>query len=204
MVLEPIYETDFSDDSFGFRPNRSTHDAIMSLRQHIFPAAGAYKPWVLDLDVKGYFDNVDHQTLEQVIQNRITDQKMRDLIWEFLKAGIMEDGKYRHSMLGTPQGGIVSPLLANVYLNELDQWVNQWTNLTTAEKRKRWNRGKGSWHYVRYADDFLLLTNGTKGRAEKMMERVEDFIDEELNLTLSDEKSELNTQKTALASSDTI
>ena len=192
MVLEPIYETDVSDDSFGFRPNRSTHDAIMSLRQHIFPAARTYKPWVLDLDVKGYFDNVDHQTLEQVIQNRITDQKMRDLIWEFLKAGVMEDGKYRHSMLGTPQGGIVSPLLANVYLNELDQWVNQWTNLTRAEKRKRWNRGKGNWHYVRYADDFLLLTNGTKGRAEKMMERVEDFIDEELNLTLSDEKSELN------------
>ena len=191
MVLEPIYETDFSDDSFGFRPNRSTHDAIMSLRQHIFPA-GTYKPWVLDLDVKGYFDNVDHQTLEQVIQNRITDQKMRDLIWEFLKAGIMEDGEYRHSMLGTPQGGIVSPLLANIYLNELDQWVKQWTDLSRKEKTKRRNRGKGNWHYVRYADDFLLLTNGTKGRAEKMMGRVEEFIDEELNLTLSDEKSELN------------
>jgi group II intron reverse transcriptase/maturase len=191
MALEPIYETDFSDDSFGFRPNRSTHDAIMSVRNSILPA-GTYKPWVLDLDVKGYFDNVDHQTLEQIIQNRITDRKVRDLIWDFLKAGIMEDGEYRHSMLGTPQGGIVSPLLANVYLNELDQWVKQWTDLTTRKKTKRRNGGKGNWHYVRYADDFLLLTNGTKGRAEKMMERVEDFLDEELNLTLSEEKSELN------------
>lgn len=191
MVLEPIYETDFSDDSFGFRPNRSTHDAIMSVRNSILPA-GTYKPWVLDLDVKGYFDNVDHQNLEQIIQNRITDQKMRDLIWKFLKAGIMEDGEYRHSMLGTPQGGIVSPLLANVYLNELDQWVKQWTDLTLREKTKRRNAGKGNWHYVRYADDFLLLTDGTKGKAEKMMRRVEDFLDEELNLMLSDEKSELN------------
>lgn len=191
MVLEPIYETDFSDDSFGFRPNRSTHDAIMSVRNSIVPAQ-TYKPWVLDLDVKGFFDNVDHQILEQIIQNQITDQKMRDLIWEFLKAGIMEDGEYRHSMLGTPQGGIVSPLLANVYLNELDQWVKQWTDLTIQEKTKRRDGGKGNWHYVRYADDFLLLTNGTKGRAEKIMERVEDFLDEELNLTLSDEKSELD------------
>ena len=72
MVLEPIYETDFSDDSFGFRPNRSTHDAIKSVRTHIVPA-GIYMPWVLDLDVKGFFDNVDHQTLEQIIQNQITD-----------------------------------------------------------------------------------------------------------------------------------
>jgi RNA-directed DNA polymerase len=192
MVLEPIYETDFSDDSFGFRPNRSTHDAIMSVRNSIVPAKHGYKPWVLDLDVKGYFDNVDHGTLCEILQDRITDRKVLKLIWDFLKAGVMEDGEYQHSMLGTPQGGIVSPLLANVYLDELDQWVKQWTDISSKEKTKRWNSGKGNWHYVRYADDFLLLTNGTKERAEKMMGRVEDFLAEKLELTLSDEKSELN------------
>jgi RNA-directed DNA polymerase len=190
MVLEPIYETDFSDYSFGFRPNRSTHDAIKVVRTNIGYATRG-KGWVLDLDIKGYFDNVDHGTLCEILQDRITDRKVLKLIWDFLKAGIMEDGEYRHSMLGTPQGGIVSPLLANVYLNELDQWVKQWTEKTRYERKKRRKRGKGNWHYVRYADDFLLMTNGGKGRAEKMMKWVEDFVAEELNLTLSDEKSEL-------------
>jgi group II intron reverse transcriptase/maturase len=190
MALEPIYETDFSDYSFGFRPNRSTHDAIKSVsRELAYSTEG--KGWVLDLDIKGYFDNVDHGMLCEILQDRITDRKVLKLVWDFLKAGIMEDGKYRHSMLGTPQGVIVSPLLANVYLNELDQWVKKWTERTIDEGRKKWKRGKGNWHYVRYADDFLLLTNGGKGRAEKMMERVENFVSEELNLKLSEEKSEL-------------
>jgi RNA-directed DNA polymerase len=191
MVLEPIYETDFSRDSFGFRPNRSTHDAIKSVRNQIFPAKKAYMPWVLDLDVKGYFNNVDHGTLGKILQNRITDRKVLKLIWDFLKAGIMEDGNYRQSSMGTPQGGIVSPVLANIYLNELDQWVKQWTDLPYKEKFERRKCGKGNWHYVRYADDFLLLTNGKKGRAEKMMRRVEDFLNEELEVSLSEEKSEL-------------
>lgn len=190
MVLEPIYETDFSDYSFGFRPNRSTHDAIKSVWTELAYSTQG-KGWVLDLDIKGYFDNVDHGTLCEILQDRITQKKVLKLIWDFLKAGIMEDGKYRHSMLGTPQGGIVSPLLANIYLNELDQWVKKWTERTKAEGVEKWKRGKGNWHYVRYADDFLLLTNGGKGRAEKMMERVEDFVSEELNLTLSEEKSDL-------------
>lgn len=191
MVLEPIYETDFSDHSYGFRPNRSTHDAIMSVQEHIHPA-GTYMPWVLDLDIKGYFDNVDHSTLGKILQNRITDRKMLSLIWKILKSGIMEDGNYRSSMLGTPQGGIVSPLLANVYLNELDQWIKRWTDKTKYEGTLRRNRGKGNWHFVRYADDFLLLTNGTKEQAKTMMNRVRDYVDKELNLTLSDRKSELN------------
>jgi len=191
MVLEPVYETDFSNYSYGFRPNRSTHDAIMSVQEHIHPA-GTYMPWVLDLDVKGYFDNVDHGTLGKILQNRITDRKMLKLIWQILKSGIMEDGKYRSSMLGTPQGGIVSPLLANVYLNELDQWIQRWTDKTKYEGTLRRNRGKGNWHFVRYADDFLLLTNGTKKQAETMMKRVRSYVNEKLNLTLSDKKSELN------------
>jgi group II intron reverse transcriptase/maturase len=191
MVLEPIYETDFSDDSYGFRPNRNTHDARKQVVQATIPANPGNSQWVIDADIKGFFDNVDHRTLEQIIQDRITDRKMRNLIWGFLKAGVMEDGKFRHSSLGTPQGGIVSPVLANIYLNELDQWIKRWTEVTSAKRKRRRRRGKGSWQYVRYADDFLLMTNNRKRRAEKMLERVGGFVSDELNLKLSDKKSEL-------------
>lgn len=190
MVLEPIYETDFSDASYGFRPNRSTHDAIMDVHQNIMPA-GNFKPWVLDLEIKGYFDNVDHGTLGKILQDRITDRKILKLVWKILKSGIMDEGKYQQSMIGTPQGGIISPLLANIYLNELDQWVKDWTNLSKREGTQRRNSGKGTWRYVRYADDFLLLTNGRKEYAETMMERVEDFLQEELKLDLNRDKSEI-------------
>ena len=191
MILEPIYETDFSGSSYGFRPNRSTHDALTSVYQRLTPASPSYMPWVIDADIEGFFDNVDHRTLEQIIQDRIEDQKIRDLVWKFLKAGYVEDGETHQTILGTPQGGIISPLLANVYLNELDQWVKQWTDTSNNEKEKRRKRGKGNWQYVRYADDFLLMTNGKKGRAEWMMEKVGSFVSEELNLMISDKKSEL-------------
>jgi group II intron reverse transcriptase/maturase len=187
-ALEPIYETDFTDRSFGFRPNRCTHDAIKVVAEGIGPAKMS---WVIDADIKGFFDNVDHRTLEQILQKRITDQKIRDLIWDFLKAGIMEDGVFRHSELGTPQGGIVSPVLANIYLNELDQWIKKWTDFTTQEKHNRRKRGEENWEYARYADDFLVLTNGSKKDAERMKERVRDFVNEELDLTLSEKKTQL-------------
>ncbi len=191
MVLEPIYETQFSEYSFGFRPNRSTHDAITSVRQRMAPAVSGYKPWVIDADISGFFDNVDHQTLEKILRDRIADRDVRTLIWKFLRAGIMEDGEVQESMFGTPQGGIVSPLLANIYLNELDQWTARWTELTTDEKRRRRRSGKGNWHYVRYADDFLFMTDGSKGRAEHMMGEMERFVEEQLNLSLSDKKTSL-------------
>ncbi|MCS4044890.1 group II intron reverse transcriptase/maturase, partial [Salinibacter ruber] len=127
MVLEPIWESDFSEYSFGFRPNRRTQDAIQAAYLAISPTSKMQ--WVIDADVKGFFDNVDHGILCETIQDRITDRKMLHLIWDFLKSGVMEDGIFRHSTLGTPQGGIVSPVLANIYLNELDQWAKQWTNL---------------------------------------------------------------------------
>lgn len=191
MLLEPVYETDFSDDSFGFRPGRCTHDAITVVHQCVSPANGNYKPWIIDADIKGYFENVDHQILEQILQSRITQQKVRDLIWKFLKAGVMEQGERHKTLAGTPQGGIISPLLANIYLDTMDQWAKNWTNLTTVEARRRRRSGKGNWTYVRYADDFLFLTNGTRKRAELMMERVENFVDEKLNLSLSEKKTDL-------------
>jgi group II intron reverse transcriptase/maturase len=189
MVLEPIYETDFSQYSYGFRPNRNTMDALEFVRMMTDETHKYF--WVIDADIEGFFDNVDHQTLEQIVQDRIKDQQIRDLIWEFLKAGVMEEGEYRHSMLGTPQGGIVSPLLANVYLNELDQWAKRWTDIPRREKKCRRREGKGNWVYTWYADDFLMLSNGSKGEVEQMKGRLRSFLEEKLSLTLSKKKTEL-------------
>jgi group II intron reverse transcriptase/maturase len=183
LVLEPIYETDFSENSFGFRPNRSCHDAIQMVSYQMAPSVSSYKHWVLDLDVKGYFDNVDHTELMYVLQDRIADQHVQNLIWKTLKAGVKENGSAQTTGKGTPQGGVVSPLLANVYLNELDQWMKKWTD---GERG-----GDESWTYVRYADDFLIMTNGRKYRAQDMMEEVESFLAEELRLELSQKKSSL-------------
>jgi RNA-directed DNA polymerase len=189
MVLEPIYETDFSQYSYGFRPNRSVMDALQVVKTMTTESHKYF--WVIDADVKSFFDSVNHQKLEQIVQDRIKDQKIRDLIWKFLRAGIMEEGTYRHSTIGTPQGGIVSPLLANVYLNELDQWAERFTEIPQSEKSKRRRKGKGNWKYVRYADDFLLLSNGTKREAEAMEEKLREYLDTELALTLSKRKTEI-------------
>jgi len=189
MILEPIYEIDFSQYSYGFRPNRNTMDALQVVK--IMTDESHKYFWVIDADIKGFFDNVNHQTLEQIIQDRIKDTQIRNTIWKFLKAGIMEDGNYRHSMLGTPQGGIVSPLLANIYLNELDQWVKQWTNIPRKEKNNRRRNGKGNWKYVRYADDFLMLCNGDKSETERMESRLRNYLSNDLELTLSKKKTEL-------------
>lgn len=191
LVLEPIYETDFTDRSYGFRPNRSCQDAINVVNHSMAPQLRNYKHWILDLDIKGYFDNVDHTTLLQTLQGRITDDDVQQLIWDTLKAGVKENGSVHVTGKGTPQGGVVSPLLANIYLNELDHWIQRWTDKTQNERKRRRRRGRGTWQYVRYADDFLILTNGPKHHAERMMERVEEYLDEELKLDLSEKKSEL-------------
>ncbi len=188
MVLEPIYESVFSDRSLGFRPNRCTLDAVRLVQGKVVQSN---MMWVIDADIEGFFDNVDHRRLIQIMKDRITDEKFLSLVWKFLKAGVMEGGNFQESAIGTPQGGIVSPVLANIYLNELDQWVKKWTELTRREHDLRRAHGKGAWHYARYADDFLFQTSGTKDRAEKMLGRLEDFLEEELHLTLSEKKTEI-------------
>lgn len=189
MVLEPIYEADFSQYSFGFRPGRSTMDVFQVVKM---ATAEKHKYfWVIDADIEGFFDNVDHQTLEQIMQSRIKDQQIRDLVWDFLRAGVMEEGTFRHSMLGTPQGGIVSPLLANIYLNELDQWARQFTDRSTSERAKYRRNGEGNWIYVRYADDFLLFSNGKKPEVERMEGRLRNYLDQRLSLQLSPRKTEI-------------
>lgn len=143
MLLEPIYESDFVGFSYGFRPNRSQHQALDAL----YVALGGKANWVLDADIRSFFDTIDHGWLRTFIEHRIGDKRLVRLLLKWLKAGVMEEGKLHAVEAGTPQGGIISPLLANVYLHyALDLWVHQW--------RKR--NARGEVRIVRYADDFVM------------------------------------------------
>lgn len=142
-VLKAIYEEKFLDFSYGFRPDRSCHDAIKKLGNIIEKKKVNY---VVDADIKGFFDNVDHEWMMKFLEHDIEDKNFLRLIKRFLKAGIMEEGQYIRSDVGTPQGGVISPVLANVYLHYvLDLWFEK------IVKR----RCKGEAYIVRYADDFV-------------------------------------------------
>lgn len=142
-ILNAIYENDFLDSSFGFRPNRSCHDALKTLNVYIEKRPTNY---IVDVDIKGFFDNVDHGWMMKFLKHRISDPNLLRIIARFLKGGYMEEGKYYDADKGTPQGGVISPILANVYLHYvLDLWF---------EKVVR-NQCKGKAYMVRYADDFV-------------------------------------------------
>ena len=143
-VLEQIYEEDFLGFSYGFRPGRSCHNALDALWVGI---AHRKVNWVLDADIRGFFDNIDHEWLLSFVEHRIADRRILRLIRKWLKAGVSEDGQWSRTTVGTPQGSVISPLLANVFLHYFfDLWANQW--------RKRYARG--SVIMVRYADDFVV------------------------------------------------
>ena len=143
MVLEPIYERAFLGLSYGFRPRRSPHDALTAVAEAIHRKSS----WVLDADIRSFFDTIDHGWMQKFIEHRIGDTRMVRLLMKWLHAGVMEDGELRAVEEGAPQGGIISPLLSNIYLHyTLDLWANQW--------RKRHARGEV--YIVRYADDFVM------------------------------------------------
>jgi RNA-directed DNA polymerase len=143
MVLEPIYETKFIGFSYGFRPGRSQHDALDALATAIERKVN----WVLDADIRSFFDTIDHGWMQKFLEHRIGDSRMVRLVMKWMRAGVMEDGELHDVEEGTPQGGIISPLLANVYLHYvLDLWACQW--------RKKHARGEV--YVVRYADDFVM------------------------------------------------
>ena len=144
MLLEPIFEADFLSCSYGFRPGRSAHEALDALYKGI---ARERQVWVIDADIQGYFDNIPHTHLRDFLDLRIKDGVIRRMIDKWLRAGVLEDGVLSHSQTGTPQGGVVSPLMANYYLHHvLDRWFAE-----AAQPRLR-----GSSQLVRYADDFVL------------------------------------------------
>jgi len=141
MLLEPIYENDFLDSSYGFRPDRSSHQALDRLRERLMEMKGG---WVLDLDIRKYFDTIPHAQLKEILRHRVKDTVILRLIAKWLRAGIMENGELSASREGTPQGGVISPLLSNIYLHEvLDVWFE-----TEIKPRLR-----DSAHLIRFADD---------------------------------------------------
>jgi RNA-directed DNA polymerase len=189
MILEPIYEADFSQNSFGFRPNRRTMDAVKYIATCTLPHQRYF--WIIEGDISSYFDTINHRRLVKVLRRRIKDEKILRLIWKFLKAGVMEGKLFRDTKAGTPQGGIISPLLANIYLNELDKYMEKYTGFTQSERHRRRVKGEANFIHVRYADDFVVLCNGTKAQAEGMKERLQQFLDQELKLRLSEEKTRI-------------
>lgn len=167
MVLGEIYEPMFSEYSYGFRPGRGAHDA---LRKCVEYANEGYA-WVVDMDLEKYFDTVPQSFLLELVSRTVKDGRVISLIHRFLKAGVMEDGVWRPSETGVPQGGCLSPILANIMLNECDR-----------ELEKRGLR------FVRYADDMMIFTSSRRA-AERVMESITRYIEKKLKLKVNREKT---------------
>ncbi len=190
MILEPIWESDFSIHSYGFRPNRSTYDAISNIQTRLTGNGWTYQ-WIIEGDIASYFDTIPHQKLMKVVKKRIADKNIHELLWKFLRAGVMYKGSINETLTGTPQGGIISPLLANLYLDQLDKYMESISlNLTMYQRRRRRVKGKGNFLYVRYADDFVVLCNGTKAETLAMKEELRGFLSTK-GLMLSEEKTKV-------------
>ena len=145
LVLEPIFEADFYPTSYGFRRGRSTHDALARIQRRLHPGNGSgpsQTRYVIEGDIKGCFDAIDHHVLMERVRRRIKDRKVLRLILAFLKADIMIEGALRHPVTGTPQGGIISPLLANVYLTAIDERYGRWSPRPREELAKATGRRK--------------------------------------------------------------
>jgi RNA-directed DNA polymerase len=171
LVIEPIFEMDFQEVSFGFRPKRSAKQALDRIRK----ACNRKGNWVLDVDIQGYFDTINQEKLMKLVQMRINDRRILKLIKKWLGAGVMEEGSVRRSDLGTPQGGVISPLLANIYLNYFDLvW----------EKH-----GNGLGELTRYADDLVIVCK-TKKDADQAYKLVQTIM-ERLELTLHPTKTRI-------------
>lgn len=170
-LLSPIFEPLFHDRSYGFRPERNCHQAVEQvLRLH-----GEGYLVVLDADIKGFFDNLPHHVIMQAVARQVADGNVLDLIQRFLTAGVMEDGVFKPTTVGTPQGGVISPLLANIVLNHLD-----------------WQLDKAGFRFVRYADDFVVLCRSHR-EAREAHDLVQHILEGKLELQLSPEKTHITT-----------
>ena len=172
IVIEPVFEADFMDCSFGFRPKRSAHQALDKIYE---VADRGDALWVIDADIKDYFGCINHEKLMLLVKQRISDRRIQKLIWQWLKAGIMERGEYQKSDKGAPQGGVISPLLSNIYLNYFDYvWTKQYSHLGIL---------------VRYADDFVILSK-RRQQAVQALQAVHQIM-EKLELTIHEGKTKL-------------
>lgn len=225
QILEAIYEPIFSDNSHGFRPNRSCHTALHQIKN---TCRGTN--WVIEGDITACFDNIDHEVLLQILSKKIRDGRFLELIRRFLKAGYLEFSQKHNSISGTPQGGIISPILANIYLHEFDKYMEEIMKKYTVGTKRRpdheyhvlstkrtraMNRGQIELaaeylkkmqsipsldqmdknylrvKYVRYADDFIVCIIGSKAMAVEIKEKIAAFMQQELRLELSKEKTKI-------------
>jgi len=171
MIIEPIFETNFKECSYGFRPKRDAKGAIRHIRRAV--KKGVY--WVVDVDIAGYFDNIPHEKLMKLVEQRINDRRILKLMRKWLKAGFVKEDQFYETELGSPQGGVISPLLANIYLNYLDTiWENKFTKLGTL---------------VRYADDLVILCK-TKEQALESIDALKAVFGK-LELQMNTSKSKL-------------
>lgn len=175
QVINPIIDPHFSNNSFGFRVGRDAHQAIKRAEQYY---QEGYR-MVVDCDLKSYFDTIHHQRLRAYLEEFISDKIVLKLIWKFLRSGILDKDIYIETTEGAPQGGPLSPILANVYLNKLDR-----------ELEKRGHR------FIRYADDFVIYVK-SKRAGERVMESVSKYIEKDLQLTINQKKSKVCTATAA-------
>ena len=169
QVLMRIYDSHFSEHSYGFRPNRSAHDAIEQVLEYL---DDGYQ-WVIDLDIEKYFDTVNHDKLISIIRERVNDKTTLHLIRSFLKAGIMEDGLVKPNKIGVPQGGPLSPILSNIYLDKMDRELEQ--------------RGL---RFVRYADDCNIFVKSEKS-ANRVMKSISSWLERKLFLKVNATKTKV-------------
>jgi RNA-directed DNA polymerase len=190
LVLEPIFEADFLPCSYGFRPGRRAHDAIAETRMI---TSNTYE-WVVEGDITACFDEISHTALMDRVRHRIGDKRVLELVKSFLKSGILgQDGAERHPDSGTPQGGILSPVLANIALSVLDEHIARHPggpNVTHKVRTGRRRRGQANYRLVRYADDFLVLVAGTRNHAESMKTELAEVLSL-MGLCLSVEKTRI-------------
>ena len=170
LILEPIFEVDFKDCSFGFRPGRSATQALEAIRVR---GSGRKGNFVFDADIQDFFGSLDREILMDRVKRRVSDRRVLSLIWKWLEAGVMEDGRETKLLSGTPQGGVISPLLSNIYLSFLDErWTKQCSNYGAL---------------IRYADDFVIVCN-TRADLEESARRVK-LIFKRMRLQLHPDKT---------------
>ena len=207
MAMEPIWESDFHTLSYGFRPERSVHHAIRTVKLQLTDCGETRGRWVIEGDLSSYFDTVHHRLLMKAVRRRISDARFMTLLWKIIKAGHIDVGLFRAASEGVPQGGVISPLLSNIMLNEFDQYLHE-RYLSGKARKDRWywnnsiQRGRSTavrenWQwkpavaYCRYADDFVLIVKGTKAQAEAIREECRGVLEGSLKLRLNMDKTKI-------------